>query len=68
MRANAIYSWSKTPESVPVAGCIANQSKSRCMCFSAEGVTLELEIAQCLSIIDSPMPRQFVASKSSKSI
>lgn len=68
VRANAIYSWSKTPESVPVAGCIANQSKSRCMCFSAEGVTLELEIAQCLSIIDSPMPRQFVASKSSKSI
>lgn len=66
VRADAIYSWSKSPQAVPVAGCISN--KNRCMCFSADGVTLELEHAQCLSIIGSPLPRQFSASKSSKNI
>ena len=68
VRADAPYSWSKSPQTVPVAGCIANKSRNRCMCFSADGVTLELENAQCLSIIDSPLPRQFSASKSSNSI
>jgi len=68
VRADAIYSWSKSPQTVPVAGCIANKVRNRCMCFSAEGVTLELEHAQCLSIIDSPLPRQFSASKSSQNI
>ena len=34
------YSWSSAPEAVPVAGCIANESTSRCMCFPARMVSL----------------------------
>lgn len=58
------YGWSKVDTAVPVAGCIASEVRNRCMCFSADGVTLALEHAACLSIINSPLPRQFTAVKS----
>ena len=59
----APYQWSKTPEAVPVAGCIAMPSKSKCQCFSAAGTTLELSHGACLSVIGSPLPRSFRASE-----
>lgn len=65
---SSLYAWSSSPPAVPVSGCIANEAKSKCMCFSADGVTLELTNAQCLSIISSPLPRQFTASKAANSI
>lgn len=57
------YQWSKAPEAVPVAGCIAMPSRNKCQCFSANGTTLEMSHAACLSVIDSPLPRTFTASK-----
>lgn len=57
------YQWSKTPEAVPVAGCIAMPSRNKCQCFSANGTTLEMSHAACLSVIDSPLPRTFTANK-----
>lgn len=59
----APYDWSKTPATVPVAGCIAMPSRNLCQCFSADGVTLAMEHAACLSVIDSPLPRSFTAQK-----
>lgn len=57
------YAWSSAPAAVPVAGCIANESTNRCMCFSQEGVTLDIAHAACLSIIKSPFPRSIAAPK-----
>ena len=57
------YEWSKTPEAVPVAGCIAMPSRNKCQCFSANGTTLEMSHAACLSVINSPLPRTFTANK-----
>jgi len=57
------YAWSSTPAAVPVAGCIASESRGKCMCFDKEGVTLAMEHAQCLSVIGSPLPRAFTAEK-----
>ena len=57
------YEWSKTTEAVPVAGCIAMPSRDKCQCFSANGTTLEMSHAACLSVIDSPLPRTFTANK-----
>lgn len=60
------YTWSSTPEAIPVAGCIANEAKSRCQCFSEKGVTLDLTHAACLSVISNPFPRNIVASSNNK--
>lgn len=60
------YTWSSTPEAIPVAGCIANESQSRCQCFSAKGVTLDLEHAACLSVISTPFPRNITAYSDNK--
>lgn len=57
------YSWSKVDAAVPVAGCISAPHRSKCMCFSADGVTLDMPNAQCQSIISNPLPRQFTANK-----
>lgn len=61
------YAWSETKEAVPVSGCIANHDRARCQCFSATGVTLDLSHAQCLSVLDSPLPRSFKAPRSENS-
>lgn len=57
------YTWSSTPAAVPVAGCIASESRGKCMCFDKEGTTLAMDNAQCLSVIGSPLPRAFTAEK-----
>lgn len=57
------YAWSSSPEAVPVAGCIANEAANRCMCFSKQGVTLDIAHGACLSIINSPFPRSIAAPK-----
>lgn len=64
--ASSTYSWSSTPEAIPVAGCIANESTSRCMCFSSDGITLDIAHAACLSVINSPFPRNIVSSANAK--
>lgn len=61
------YSWSSSPQAVPVAGCIANESASRCMCFSQDGATLDIAHGACLSIINEPLPRSISAPKKEKS-
>ena len=61
--ASTTYDWSSTPAAVPVAGCIAFESRGKCMCFDKEGVTLAMAHAQCLSVIGSPLPRAFSAEK-----
>lgn len=60
------YAWSSTPEAIPVAGCIANESRSRCQCFSEKGVTLDLSHSACLSVISSPFPRNIVATSNNE--
>lgn len=59
-----IYSWAAAEPAVPVAGCIANQDRSRCQCFSDGGVTLTLEHSQCLSILNNPLPRSIKVNQS----
>lgn len=63
---SSTYTWSSTPEAIPVAGCIANEARSRCQCFSENGVTLDLSHAACLSVIDSPFPRNITARSNNK--
>lgn len=53
------YSWSSAPEAVPVAGCVASESRGWCQCYGANGATLVLSHAQCMSVLSSPLPRQF---------
>lgn len=53
------YSWSSEPEAVPVAGCVASESRGWCQCYGANGSTLSLSHAQCMSVLSSPLPRQF---------
>lgn len=60
------YQWSSAPAAIPVSGCIANESTSKCMCFSADGITLDIAHAACLSIINSPFPRNIMAHAKSK--
>lgn len=64
--ASSSYAWSATPEAIPVAGCIANESTSRCQCFSEKGVTLDLSHAACLSVISSPFPRNILATSNTE--
>lgn len=56
------YSWSSTPETVAVMGCIANKRKNYCQCFGETGKTLAMSNAQCLSVIDVPLPRSILLS------
>lgn len=60
------YTWSSTPEAIPVAGCIASESRNRCQCFSAKGVTLDMSHAACLSVIATPFPRNITATSDNK--
>lgn len=57
------YTWSSSPAAVPVAGCIASEARGKCMCFDKDGVTLDMTNGQCLSVINSPLPRAFSAQK-----
>lgn len=44
-------------EAVPLGGCIARADESDCMCFSPNGVSLDVTIMACLDIIKRPLPR-----------
>ncbi|SUO93455.1 zonular occludens toxin domain-containing protein [Suttonella ornithocola] len=59
------YNWTNTPETVPVMGCAANRKINRCMCFGANGATLHMPHAQCLTVIDSPLPRGITVKQQS---
>lgn len=61
------YSWSSAAEAVSVAGCIANHDNSKCQCYSDSGKTLVLEHAQCLSILNNPLPRSIKVNQSKQS-
>lgn len=58
------YNWSNTPETIPVAGCVANKQRQECACFGENGRTLHLNHAQCLSIIDNIMPHSIYLTRS----
>ncbi|SUO96354.1 zonular occludens toxin domain-containing protein [Suttonella ornithocola] len=62
---NSPYNWTNTPETVPVMGCAANRKINRCMCFGANGVTLHMPHAQCLTVINSPLPRGITVKQQS---
>lgn len=51
------YGWSSTPAAASLTGCVANKKRGICQCFSAEGDTVALEHAQCLSTLAKPIPR-----------
>lgn len=57
---NSPYNWTNTPETNGVTGCVANKKTNRCMCFGADGGTLHLSYAQCLSIIGNPLPHSIM--------
>lgn len=65
--AASAYSWSSTPPAVSVSGCIANYERSYCQCYDDEGKTLALEHAQCLSILNNPLPRTVTVHQSKNS-
>lgn len=48
------YGWSTTLEAVPVSGCISTQKY--CQCFGKNGSTLAMTHAQCLSVLNDPLP------------
>lgn len=54
-------------EAVPLGGCIASESRNKCNCYSKDGVTLNMPVSQCFSIINNPLPRTIISSGSSKS-
>lgn len=62
-----MYSWSAAPVAVSVAGCMANQDTSKCQCYDDDGKTLALEHAQCLSILNNPLPRSVKVNQSKQS-
>lgn len=51
------YGWSSTPTATPVMGCVANAKRGICQCYGADGGTVALEQAQCLSTLAKPIPR-----------
>lgn len=65
--ATDLYSWSSAPVAVSVSGCIANNDKSKCQCYDDDGKTLQLEHAQCLSILNNPLPRSVKVNQSKQS-
>lgn len=62
-----MYSWSSAPVAVSVAGCMANHDSSKCQCYDDDGKTLALEHAQCLSILNNPLPRSIKVNQSKQS-
>lgn len=62
-----MYSWSAAPVAVSVAGCMANHDTSKCQCYDDDGKTLALEHAQCLSILNNPLPRSVKVNQSKQS-
>lgn len=58
------YEWSSQPEAVPVSGCVASESRGWCQCYGSNGATLSMSHAQCMSVLSSPLPRQFSFPKS----
>lgn len=65
--ATNIYSWSSVPAATSVSGCMANHDRSRCQCYDDDGKTLQLEHAQCLSILNNPLPRSVRVNQSKQS-
>lgn len=63
----ALYSWSDAPVATSVSGCMANHDRSRCQCYDDDGKTLQLEHAQCLSILNNPLPRSVKVNQSKQS-
>lgn len=60
------YSYTRDIEqSVPIGGCIANEFLTECQCYSPDGVTLDISVGQCVSIIQKPLPRQIILSNKS---
>lgn len=51
------YGWSSTPAAASLTGCVANKKRGICQCFNAEGDTVALDHAQCLSTLAKPIPR-----------
>lgn len=60
---NSPYNWTNQPETTTVTGCVANKKATKCMCFGVNGAALHLSHAQCLSIIDNPLPYSILFKK-----
>lgn len=58
------YSYTKDLErAVPLSGCAATDK--RCDCFDEDGYTIDMSLAQCLSIVDKPLPKRLTMTGSS---
>lgn len=58
------WSYSVTA-AIPLGGCIASDTK--CHCYTADGVTINMTFAQCKIIISNPLPRTITLSSSDRS-
>lgn len=50
------YAWTSLPAVPAVRGCVANKTRNWCQCFGQDGAPLQMEHAQCLSVLSKPLP------------
>jgi zona occludens toxin (predicted ATPase) len=58
------FAWTAAEPVKSVSGCIA--SDRGCFCYDVEMIPLDLPIAQCKAIIESPLPRGLLQSASKR--
>lgn len=50
------YGWAALPPVPAVRGCVANKRKNWCQCFGENNTPIQMEHAQCLSVLSKPLP------------
>lgn len=50
------YGWAALPPVPAVRGCVANKRKNWCQCFGENNTPIQMEHAQCLSVLAKPLP------------
>lgn len=60
------YGWAALPPVSAVRGCVANKIKNWCQCFGENNTPLQMEHAQCLSVLSKPLPFSTVTNYSAK--
>lgn len=51
--------WASAPPVPAVIGCVGTETT--CRCFGADGLQLDLELAQCLNVLTKPLPTNVLA-------
>jgi len=60
---SGLMNWTAAAEVKPVAGCIS--SARACMCWTEQGVPLDLDEVDCRNAMEAPMPRAISAPERS---